>query len=310
MIDQAMWKGWSKNIAYDTIPADKTKRQEAFARHFSASRDWTRPWTDTDMVALYLAYHIDQGVNYVVQKRVSDDLGASSIGNVNMEDIAWPCNSLEVFFEDPALPTVVLQRLDPPTRKEIFLLSGRPWKDGVLGQSKNVRFSVIMACTEKGVTLLSLLSLAEEDCNEWLKGDLQLRSERADCAPKDWDRETSDLAVRTATALALKVLIYAGVPQLAPKQVGKNTLHHGGKPGVKGRPNRPIFHVVDLPRQYREKMDAATRGKSKAFRGKHGHFHHYRDDYFVNKKGTFEYWPPVLGPDGTLPKIKYRVRKL
>ena len=44
-------------------------------------------------------------------------------------------------------------------------------------------------------------------------------------------------------------------------------------------------------------------------RNKHGHFHHYRDERFVNRKGTFDYWPPVLGPDGTLPKIKYRIRK-
>jgi hypothetical protein len=109
--------------------------------------------------------------------------------------------------------------------------------------------------------------------------------------------------------LAYKVLVFASIPQFRPKETSKKELHFGGKPGVCGRPRRPMFKVLYLPSQRKEKEDyrRAENGAHHEFKGRRGFFRFYQDERFVSLKGQRRFIPPVPGPDGAYPKRKFKV---
>ena len=292
-MNRALWKGWASNIDYENV-TDPKRREGTKRALIGLPSAFAHYYLKLEQQRLY-------GVQYVVQKRVTDDLAHASVGNVKFSDIAWPSTSMEVYFEDPAIPTLLIQRMNERLFRELC----RDWP--ITTEPAPKEYEVISVTVQlPGAELHICYSPSE--IGKWLVEGNTYRLPR-DKGYVDMS-EQEEQGLRDLTMLAYKVLVYASVPQLAPKVVGKKELRNGGKPGVHGRPACPIFHVVDLPRQYRESKEATTKQTTKKFRGRHGHFHHFRSECFVNKKGTFDYWPPVLGPDGTLPKIKYRVKKL
>jgi hypothetical protein len=88
-------------------------------------------------------------------------------------------------------------------------------------------------------------------------------------------------------------------------------MHYGGKPDVKGRPNRPSFRVVYLPSIVRPKAPVQTNGEGKDFRGRRGHIRWYHDERYVNRKGTWDFIQPIKDPKtGKYPEhMVYKVRK-
>ena len=292
-MNKDIWKGWAHNLDYcltDRKFSEAVKRMPESVKKTSFI---------LDMFSMF--HQKKSGVTYVVEKQVSDELLNSSVGNVKFSDIMWPSTSIELYFEDLSIPSMLLQQVDDTVIKQMSGASGVKLDKASWG---NGMASIWIFTQSNDRSLRSFQS--EKNMNEWL---METNSE-AESLQFDAQSTEESSALRELSMLAYKVLIYSAVTQLAPKRVHPLSLNHGGKPGVKGRPDRPIYRVVDLPKVYRESKQASVKKAStKAFRGRHGHFHHYRSDFFVNKQGTFEYWPPVLGPDGTLPKIKYRVRK-
>lgn len=282
----AEWNKWAHNIDYSELLSYK-KRPTKFLH------------SEQDNYLVKLQQQHGHGVEYVVEKSVSDDLSVASVGNVKFSDISWPSVSMEVYFEDPEIPSILIQRVRPEIIAKTTSDFG--WKIRYIKEE----FDQINVMTQDKNSHGMYVQFETDEFDAWLTGS----------GPKPvMEMDTLTIlqanGLRDLVMLAYKVLLYASVPQLAPKKVTNRDLHHGGKSGVKGRAARPMFHVIDLPRQYREQKESVTRGGTRKFRGRHGHFHHYRAGRFVNKQGTFDYWPPVLGPDGTLPKIKYRVKSI
>ena len=285
---------WTKNIQW--VTGKLRGVWEAYVRSRECS-------TANLFLHLMMTRHEKFGVEYIVEKRVSDDLRNTELGNFRFNDLAWPCGSIEMYFEDPRLPSVLIQRR---THAE-FLVEIKDLPVIPHLHNPDLKDAVFVRILVQDKDTAMQLNLSTEMIDAWAVTGGSIPTMAGGYA--EFDAEESQ-GLHALVVLAYKVLVYASIPQLAPKPVTKNDLHYGGRPGVKGRPARPMLKVVDLPRQYRTAKETATReSKGHAFRGRHGHFHSFRAERFVNKKGSTDYWPPVLGPDGTLPKIKYRVRK-
>ena len=69
-----------------------------------------------------------------------------------------------------------------------------------------------------------------------------------------------------------------------------------------------------LPRHFVERLQAAeteeAKGKTHKFNGRRGHWRRFRSEKFTNLKGKKKFIYPIPGPDGTLPRKKFVVRKL
>ena len=254
---------------------------------------------------LMLMRQMEAGIEYVVEKRVSDDLVLSDIRDLRFAELPWPCGSVEFYFEDPAIPTVMLQRRAPGDLKtELAKFPGGALRDVVAYPALMVRMMV----QEQNAPMAVQLNLPAEEMDAFALdghevGKLEENAEETALTGGE------NLGMKELALLAYKVMLYASIPELAPKPVGKGALHHGGKPDVKNRPRRPIYHVVDMPLQYRESPHRMEGTATKDFNGRRGHFHHYRSERFVNRKGERDYFPPIYGPDGTLPRIRCRVKK-
>ena len=291
-----IWQGWNKNINYPRIDQLQMWQQAIRSGH----------GCDSDLfLYLMLTKQTLGGCQYVVQKRVTDDLMNTHLGNIRFADLMWPCDSIEMYFEDPNLPTIILQRR---TFRQ-FEQELEQHKLPAIAQLKHAKPDdmFVRVLSERGVYALQV-NLTSVMFDHWAMAGGPVPTMEGGFESFD-SQEVAGL--HALSLLAYKVMVYAAIPQLAPQQVTKRALHYGGRPGVRGRPATPILHVVDLPRQYRADKEKSTReGVGHSFRGRHGHFHTFRSKVFVKKRGTTDYWPPVLGPDGTLPKVKYRIRKL
>lgn len=251
-----------------------------------------------------LAIHQERGIQMSVSKAVSDDLQASDLQNVRFEDVAWPAHSIEFFFDDPDLPTLLMlyatpaalarMKLAPPEDRD----NTKPFIR-VLVQERHERGS--SAYTLQANYQPAHMDRFVQDSNEC----------RPFCDPNA-DALEPEEAEKLAglVLLCYKVLVFSQVPRLKPAIWQPYQLpRDGGRPGVGRRPRRPIHRVIYLPAA-RKTDEGTTREKGPhTFRGRRGHFHHYRDDCFVNKKGTVDYWAPIPGPDGSFPKTVYRVVK-
>jgi hypothetical protein len=112
--------------------------------------------------------------------------------------------------------------------------------------------------------------------------------------------------------LVLKVFAFVSVPTFKPTQIFKKQMHHGGKPDVKGRPNRPSYRVVYLPSIVRPKTGETNgEGKGHDFKGRRGHIRWYHDERYVNRRGTWDFIRPVADPKtGKYPeRTVFKVRK-
>ena len=276
-----IWKGWTKNLAYPKLADLPRIRAGVSANHHRIS-------SLSLFEVLMMMQQVEEGSQYVVEKRVTDDLMLSDIRDLHFSELPWPCRSLELYFEDPILPTLLIQRR-------------------ALGTLERE----LAKFPQGGISGLELRGTEEEMDTFALDGH-EVKPLESTMGPDPMETTLSQeehLGMKELALLAYKVMLYASIPELAPKQVGKGALHHGGKPDVKNRPRRPIYRVVDLPLQYRQSAERIEGTTTKEFNGRRGHFHHYRSARFVNRKGEHDYFPPIYGPDGTLPRIRARVKK-
>ena len=262
-----------------------------------------RPSADVNN-ALRLFRHAEQGAQLWVSRQVSDDLLASHADPPDFADIVWPSDSLEVYFEDEDLCTILLT---DETNNQLF-----KWCCEV-GQTQFVTLNeftpLVHVLTEdipKTGSAFSFAAFKTEDVKRFCAGDLKL--------PGEGLAEEEDAALRFMVGLSLKVLLLAGVEGFRPERtLEQPSKREGGKAGFKGRPKRPRFVVKYLPRHLEERRrqaaeaqrDAAKRGK--VFRGRNGHLRTYRADRYVHMKGKSQFIFPVPGPDGRLPKRQFRV---
>lgn len=250
-----------------------------------------------------LVRHAKDGAHMYVSKEVSDDLDHSHIDDPDFANLTWPHDRLELYFEDPSLPSFLAQRATG--RADYEALNGYAAHDAFrLSDDKlsklNITRVTLMAMTNGDTPVVVRMPIP--DINAFARGDNMDRAEYTDgiCA-----------AIRDMTVRLFKVLLFAASDGYAPRVTTERpTKAQGGKPNFKGRPKTKRFIVEYLPRQQVAKKRAnAEATRTHNFRGRHGHWRVYKADRYVNMRGRREYMHPIPGPDGKIPPRKFRVIK-
>ena len=261
------------------------------------------------------ALHVKEGAQMWISKEVSDDLQASIIDEPDFESLEWPHDKLELVFEDPTLPTFLLQlgsrrsvvksfmryaKMDPE-RFFIDIKGSYPSGEDTL---------LVDVVAETPEHMLASVCYNFEDINAYARGDDPGEFEHSDSRNIDLEPEEKT-ALREMVLMAFKVLLFSASEGCKPDKTREApTRKEGGKPGFKNRPKTDRFIVKYLPRHRAEKRKAAAdEMKKHDFRGRHGHFRTYRHERYVAMLGVRVFIYPILGPDGTLPKRVFRVVK-
>jgi hypothetical protein len=232
-----------------------------------------------------------------VSKAVSDDLIASEFsGAASVADVHWPSSVMEIYFEDPLLPTILMMK----SQKEQI----EQWIPFVEVEATGEFITAAMQ-EGSGVEHAQVLSirLHPSQYNDFLATgtieNMPLATLSHELSPRD------NAVLCYMMHLVFKVFAFASIPRFAPVRLSRKEMHFGGKPGVKGRPERPSFRVVYLPRITYPKTEPVTTSAHE-FLGRIGHIRWYKAERYVNRKGTWDFIPPVPNPKtGKYPERKH-----
>jgi hypothetical protein len=224
---------------------------------------------------------------------------------VNIADIPWRSKSTEFYFEDPNLPSVLVYKgtLDGMAETCGLRSNFRDFADPAHecpADDDSVNFWV-----ETGTGAGFAFRAREGNWDELINAenrDIPSLGGTVAFSNEEWE------TLRTLYQLCIKVLVYASIPHFMEPITSKKEFKSGGKPGVKHRPKRPAFRVVHLPELRRDTESVEGVGKHK-FRGRRGFMRQYRHARYVNLQGQWRFIHPVPGPNGTIPRIVYKVRK-
>jgi hypothetical protein len=253
------------------------------------------------VVWLMHSVHQKHGMQMQVSKQVSDDLAVTDFhAGTLIENIPMPAKCVEIFFDDPQIPTILMLRC---TKDDISVWF--PWMEAAWSDGEHL-FAIIQEGTPPNgkhhtVHLVGgqLQRFIDGEFNDAMNtGILSAYLSKGD------DEEMGKMI-----KLALKVFIFSSIPQFKPSPITRKMMK-AGKPGVCNRPNRPSVRVQYLPHVYYDGESKAGSG-SKAFHGRRGHVRWFSSEYFVNKKGSWSYVRPVADPaTGRFPERSIaRVRK-
>lgn len=227
------------------------------------------------------ALHKKRGVQMRVAKEVSDDMLLSDLGELRFDEICWPAASVEMFFEDPQLPTMLLGKTDG---HELESLIG----PGVeIHGDKEPR---IMVRLEKKDGVCLVFNLKEP---LWHK--MFILGEPVPIAGSMQLEMSEEAAMNMMMKLAFKVFAYAAMVKYKPETVSVVTKAMGGKSGFKNRPHRPAVRVVYLPSLHtlRESEPHDPTGKTVTPHERRGYFRMYRHQRYINMIGKTQFIAPV-----------------
>jgi hypothetical protein len=247
--------------------------------------------------------HCINGSQLVIDEAVTKDLALTDIDKVQIEDIPFVSDSMEFFFGDPALPTVLLYK--GPLNSICEACDVRPLFDTETAYRDSLNFWIE---TKSGAgfafraneTNWNDLLYAENAEIPELKGSIAFT-----------DTEWSKL--QPLIILCIKVCVYASIPHHTSAIVGtkKKAFPIGGKPGIANRPVTRSMRVVYLPEIKREHAPSEEGDGKHKFNGRRGYLRHYKHKRFARSglQNTWQYIAPVPGPNGQIPSQIYKIRK-
>ncbi len=254
---------------------------------------------------------MQEGSQMWVSKEVSDDLMVSEINpeDICFRELEWPSRRLEVYFQDPAIPTFLAHQFNNLEQKaaveRLLKQSVTLEADAHIGDA-----SLIHIQAEDGEGSMLSLTYKPEAVDAFAGGeDLAAAPHLHGLSGAMSLDEAAEL--RRLTVLFYKLLLFAGSEgHEIRRTMAKPTRTEGGKPGFKNRPamERLILEYLPYHRE-RKKAEAVEAKKSHAFNGRRGHFRVYRSERYKAVLGTRQFIFPVPGPDGTVPRKKFVVRK-
>ena len=249
-----------------------------------------------------------EGAQMWVSKDVSDDLQAADLDpeEIRFEEVEWPSNRMEVYFEDPQVPTfLAVNTCDKEHYAALTRLTKLKPEQDVVSEERYI--SVIAADTEDSVLSFTYET---EEVDRFATGSTPDVAPGHSLVSARLEEDEVE-RFRQLTVLLFKVLLLASSEGHEIRRTReKPTKKQGGKPGFKNRPTTDRLIVEYLPRHHAERRKAAAKeaGKHK-FNGRRGHWRRFNSPFFVNKKGTKRFIFPIPGPDGTVPRRKFVVRK-
>lgn len=258
-------------------------------------------------IALWLLYHSNTNAasSLYVTKQVSDDLLRSDIPDPDFANVTWPATFLEVTYEDPRIPNMLVARQHLEEFENwIEQTSRRPIYKGADSLPDAERTPDIMTILPGKTS-----SQVSQFQQTFAQVDALARGETDQPVHERSTGDTDTMAAAPVLMLLFfKVLLFASIPKFSPRvRVRKFP------PPAAGLLRRaPIkeFVVEYLPHHIATKKEEAEKlGQSHAFFGRRGHFRTYASARYVNKQGDRDYIPPVPNPQGADVKRKFIVRK-
>jgi hypothetical protein len=247
-------------------------------------------------------YHVRWGSQLVVENEVTNDLALTDLAEVKIEEIPFPADSMEFYFADPLLPTVLVYR------GNLASMSEKLGIENIFSADTGTRDSLNFWVETKSGAGFSFrandsnwnsLLYANNDEIPALKGSVAFSDE-------EWAQ------VQPLFQMCIKVLVYASIPHHTTEIVGTKGKHFplGGKPGIRNRPRTDSVRVVYLPEISTERISVEGGGKHE-FKGRRGHLRKYKHERFAASglQGTWQFIAPVRGPNGEIPAAVYKVRK-
>jgi len=229
------------------------------------------------------------GVQMQVSKNVTDDLLASDFSEVaSLDNVPWPSPVVEMYFEDPFLPTILTMKATPDQVTALFPDLGLEF----------LAPEYVTALMQEGSDIetgkLLSLQLRPEMYDSFLaSGEVQsMEMGLLSSALSEEDNCTMSFMLH----LSLKVMAFASIPIYKPRPLSRKQMHFGGKPHVKGRPQRPSFHVAYMPKVIYPQRPHEHIERHRAFKGKRGHLHWYHSEKFINRQGSWDFYAPVADP--------------
>lgn len=277
---ETYWKPykWARNITWFLQPGEKFSNEKLNA--FTEI-------SGTPGMLSYLGQHLHASVGRQLQitRQVSDDLMLSDFSpGSNFEDVPWPADSVELYYEDPAIPTALVQLQVKDRLEKLFPVKmARP-------ETK------IVTIMEEASGILCTQNLRADHWAEALRSGYVPRQGGQGAALTGEENE----ALVEATKLALKVFAYISASRVPTEVLTRKRMHFGGKPGVKNRPEVPSSKVryFSPPPSLR---NSEPQGGTHRFNGRRGHFRFFSSPVFVNKRNTWTFIAPVPAMDGTIP---------
>jgi hypothetical protein len=243
----------------------------------------------TGLGSFIKATRLLEGTLVIVDQNLSRDLEISNVFG-DLKDIIWPADCIEMRFQDPTLPSIMMisQRMHSNQDGVAFLVDA---KDGA------------------SLTL----SMPESEWREYILGQKQ-DVMMGHTTPYDMglDKKESD-AIRYMATLALKVLAYSSIPQHKPEPVVTKDQRKAAGIHPKHfnpRLQKKILVVKYLPRIIKEREDKLFNptGKTHQFLGRIGVLRFYKDDRYTHMKNKWQWLPPIQPPEGV--KVIVKVRKV
>ena len=305
-IEEGKREPLTKNICYGNFGKREGKILNTpgyFAKYLEAVRNIAG--MSGVLEGLMKLYHVRHGSQIWVDKAVSSDLSLTDMDHVGPGDVPFPQESLEFFFEDPNLPTVLVYRgsmNEQLKRLKVEDEVGIGSRQSPLDYDTDSINFWCETATGGGMAFRARAHNWDEMMSANDAGEIEKLKGSVAFDNTEWPQ------LRDLYKLCIKVLAYASIPHLAPRVVGKKDIPTG-RPNCKGRPATKIYRVVYLPEVSRGGGEATGDGQRHEFKGRRGHMRFYSSKRYTNMKGKFQYIPPVLGPNGEMPKTIYKVRK-
>ena len=252
--------------------------------------------------AIQSAYR-QRGTQVHVARNVSSDLIATDFsGTASVEDVPWLDKVVEVYFEDPKLPTILCMKTTPEELHEwfpeiTFSLKNEEYITCLMQEGGKLEDAKLLSLQLKGDMYDSFLSTGTTEKMETglLSSELNIHDNAILCY---------------MLHLVLKVFTFASIPIYKPTPLSRKQMHYGGKPGVHDRPERPAVHITYVPKVLHKLPENNPTGEEHDFKGRRGHIRWFIHERFVHKKGTWIYVPPVVNPyTGKYPVGIIKVRK-
>jgi hypothetical protein len=330
-IEDLRFKNAVKHLAYHSDGTPLTSRDLMYCAGRAAAEGMASAFQHLFQRAL----QIEEGCRMVVDRAVSDMMRVTPLKDVGFEDIVWPAESVELYFEDPSLPTCLMAKVSLETTTRLSTKLGVPlavtFGEGATHlmlsydghdhvapvraeytlHISNSEFARILGTkdhrkiTDYKPTSLSRVEVdGREQIPPTFREPLAVESER--------------MEQHHLLRLAFRCLAYACIPQAAVMTSPARRSPYGSNAGVCGRPmtKKPMVHVRMLPTLLRP----ATGGRAPAAgepasysvipHDRRSHLRVLRHDRWKQRKGEVVLVPAAKIHGGSEQAPVYRVRKV
>ena len=244
---------------------------------------------------------VKYGAQLYIEQKLSDEMLDVDLKDISENNIVFPYDSMEFYFDDPRIPTFIFQKHSESETRRDWLLGHsyhdhRAWEDGFR-----------MCFFGGGIVYTNIYPMKE------IRTFLDYQENVVDQRTSEYSLEDTDFERRLRRFLflmAVKILLYISIPKYKAIRVTKSQVHPLSRPGVKNRPDRPILKVIYVPSEVEvNQHKSVPTGVVMPPHRRRGHFRMLRDEKFRNQQGETIFVKPCLIHGGSVGDQLYVVRK-